>query len=278
MGKGLCLGLIAALILNVQSLDAQVPNFYRGPATAYSPLARAAFRALLSGPAFFFNPQADGGGDGGGSDGGSGDGSSSDGSSSDGSSSSDGADAAAAAAAVAAATAQAPSASDPTAQDIAATENNTQESPLDAIQAIATTDPRGGEELSPGSTNGGVVDSPGGVVAGPGGSVPAAGGSPPAAPVDVAINAVIVSGANSPWGAVQRAPGVRNVTVTGGIIALGKTPLPGEPPPGSPQPAWLRVVPDLRLLDGSVIPPIVPNIIDIRWLNCPIEVIENPGD
>jgi hypothetical protein len=149
---------------------------------------------------------------------------------------------------------------------------------LDAIQAIATTDPRGGEEVSPGSTNGGVVDSPGGVVGGPGGSVPPGRGSPPAAPVDVAINAVIVSGANSPWGAVQRAPGVRNVTVTGGIIALGKTPLPGEPPPGSPQPAWLRVVPDLRLLDGSVIPPVVPNIIDIRWLNCPIEVIENPAN
>jgi hypothetical protein len=94
----------------------------------------------------------------------------------------------------------------------------------------------------------------------------------------VAINAVVVSGANSPWGAVQRAPGVGNVTVTGGIIALGKTPLPGENPPGSPQPAWLRVIPDLRLLNGSVIPPVVPNIIDIRWLNCPIEVIENPAN
>ena len=129
-----------------------------------------------------------------------------------------------------------------------------------------------------GSTDGGVAGGPDGVVAGPGGFVPHAGGSPPSAPVDVAINAVIVSGANSPWGAVQRAPGVRNVTVTGGIIALGKTPLPGEPPPGSPQPAWLRVVPDLRLLDGTVIPPVVPNIIDIRWLNCPIEVIENPGN
>jgi hypothetical protein len=279
VGKELCLGLIVALILSARSLDAQVPNFYHGPAPAYLPLVRATFRALVSGPAFFFNPQADGGGDGGSGDGGSGDGSSSDGSSStDGSSSNDGADAAAAAAAVAAAVAQAPSASDPTAQDIAATENNTQESPLDAIQAIATTDPRGGEEVSPGSTIGGVVNGPSGVVGGPGGSIPPAGGSPPrAAPVDVAINAVIVSGANSPWGAVQRAPGVRNVTVTGGIIALGKTPLPGEPPPGSPQPAWLRVIPDLRLLDGSVIPPVVPNIIDIRWLNCPIEVIENPG-
>jgi hypothetical protein len=149
---------------------------------------------------------------------------------------------------------------------------------LAAIESIPTTDPRGGEVVAPDSTNGGVAGGPGDVVGGPVGSVPPAGGSPPAAPVDVAINAVIVSGANSPWGAVQRAPGVRNVIVTGGIIALGKTPLPGEPPPGSPQPAWLRVIPDLRLLDGSVIPPVVPNIIDIRWLNCPIEVIENPAN
>src|SRR5580704_7297027 len=134
MGKGLYLGLIAALILSARPLDAQVPNFYRGPASANSPLVRAAFRALLSGPAFFFNPQADGGGDGSGSDGGS----SGDGSGTDGSSSADGGDAAAAAAddaaAVDAAVAQAPSASDPTAQDITATENNNQESPLDAIQ------------------------------------------------------------------------------------------------------------------------------------------------
>jgi hypothetical protein len=49
MGKGLCLGLIAALILSARTLDAQLPNLSRGPA-AYSPLVRAAFRALVSGP------------------------------------------------------------------------------------------------------------------------------------------------------------------------------------------------------------------------------------
>jgi hypothetical protein len=86
---------------------------------------------------------------------------------------------------------------------------------------------------------------------------------------------VIVSGANSPWGAVQRGAGLRNITVTGGIVALGTTPLLGEPAPGSPQPGWLRVIPDPRLLGGSVIPPVVPNLIDIRWLNCPIQVIDN---
>jgi hypothetical protein len=78
-------------MLSARSLDAQVPNFYRRPVAAYSPLVRAAFRALLSGPAFFFNPQVDGGG----SDGGSSDGSNSDGTGA----SADGGDAAAAAAA-----------------------------------------------------------------------------------------------------------------------------------------------------------------------------------
>jgi hypothetical protein len=289
MRNGLCLGVIAALILSARSVDAQVSYFYRGPAPAYSVLLRAAFGALLSRPVFFA-PQTDGGGgdggggDGGGGDGGSdggGDGSSGDGSSSDGTGdSADGGDAAAAAAAAAAADAasaqDAPAVSDPTTDPTTtdAISVNPEESPLDAIQAIPTTDPRGGEEPTSGLSNGGVV---GGVVAEPGGSVSPTGGAP-SVPVDVEIDAVIVSGANSPWGAVQRAPGVRNITVVGGIIALGKTPLPGEPPPGSPQPAWLRVLPDLRLLNGSVIPPVVPNIIDIRWLNCPIEVIENPAD
>jgi len=272
MRNGLCLGVIAALILSARFVDAQVPYFYRGPAPAYSALVRAAFGALLSRPDFLFTPQADGGGsDGGGSDGSSGDGSSGDGTGD----SADGGDAAAAAAAAAAADAasaqDAPAVSDPTTDPttIDPISVSPEETPLDAIQAIPTTDPRGGEEPIPGSTNDDVL-------AGAGGSVFPAGGAP-SAPVDVEIDAVIVSGANSPWGAVQRAPGVRNVTVVGGIIALGKTPLPGEPPPGSPQPGWLRVVPDLRLLDGSVIPPVVPNIIDIRWLNCPIGVIENPA-
>ena len=138
-----------------------------------------------------------------------------------------------------------------------------------AIESLATTDPRGG--AAPESAIDGGVPPGTTVGAGPGTGVPAA-------PVDVPINAVIVSAANSPWGAVQRGSGVRNVIVSGGIIALGTTPLPAEPPPGSPQPAWLRVIPDPRLLDGSVIPPVVPNLIDIRWLNCPIKVVENPGN
>jgi hypothetical protein len=141
-----------------------------------------------------------------------------------------------------------------------------------AIQSEATTDPRDGAEPSS-FESGGVPGATGGSV----GPVPGA-APPPAVPVDIAINAVIVSGANSPWAAVQRGPGVRNITVNGGLIALGKTPLPSEPLPGGAQPAWLRVIPDPRLLDGSVIPPVVPNLIDIRWLNCPIKVIDSPSN
>ena len=90
--------------------------------------------------------------------------------------------------------------------------------------------------------------------------------------MDVAINAVIVSAPQSPWDAITKAPGVRNVIVTGGIIALGKTPIEGEIPGGGPQPSWLRLIPDLRLLNGSMIPPVVPNVIDIRIMNCPIKI------
>jgi hypothetical protein len=32
------------------------------------------------------------------------------------------------------------------------------------------------------------------------------------------------------------------------------------------------VDPNLRLLDASAIPPVVPNVIDIRIMNCPIKV------
>src|SRR5271166_1032858 len=72
---------------------------------------------------------------------------------------------------------------------------------LAAIMSIPTTDPRGGEDVAA-PVNSGI----------PGGAAPALGG-PGAAPVDVAINAVIVSAAQSPWDAIRRAPGVRNVIV-----------------------------------------------------------------
>jgi hypothetical protein len=103
----------------------------------------------------------------------------------------------------------------------------------------------------------------------------------PSVDVDVGINAVIVSGAPTPWEAVGKGPGVQNVSVTGGIVALGKTAL-AKPPPGvsvgtaDKPPAWLRLRPDLRYLNGSLFPPVVPNVIDIRTTSYTEEVIENP--
>jgi len=220
MRNGLCLGVITALILSARSVDAQVSYFYRGPAPAYSALVRAAFGALLSRPVFLFTPQADGGGsDGGGSDGSSGDSSSSDGTG-DSADSGDAAAAAAAEAADAAAAQDASAVSDPTTDPgIAPTTEEAMTPELSAIMSIPTTDPRDGEAPISGSTNGDVVG-------GAGGSVPPTGGAPPAAPVDLEIDAVIVSGANSPWGAVQRAPGVRNITVEEALSRWGRHPCP----------------------------------------------------
>jgi hypothetical protein len=100
--------------------------------------------------------------------------------------------------------------------------------------------------------------------------------------VDVGINAVIVSGARTPWEAIGKGPGVENVVVTGGIIALGETAF-GEPPPSvsvgtaDKPPRWLKFKPDLRYLNGSVFPPVVPNVIDIRTISNSEEVVENPS-
>jgi hypothetical protein len=87
----------------------------------------------------------------------------------------------------------------------------------------------------------------------------------------VRINAVIVTGAVTPWGCIRKAAGIRNVYVKGALIALGQTPLPGELPPGSPQPKWLHFAPDVRLERGEIFPPVVPNIIDVRIMYFPVE-------
>ena len=67
-------------------------------------------------------------------------------------------------------------------------------------------------------------------------TVPPKGPYLPTQPVDVEIHAVVVSAAQSPWDAVEKGPGVRNVIIVGGIVALGKAPIPGEIPGGGPQP------------------------------------------
>lgn len=96
-----------------------------------------------------------------------------------------------------------------------------------------------------------------------GGDNPTVPTPPPAAPLPPAtrrsIHAVIISGLSDPARVVNSA----NLTLTGGVIALGKDPSP----PSTPTSSWstgLRIVPDEALLTGAKIPPITPNIIDVR--------------
>jgi hypothetical protein len=198
MTKGLFLGLLAFLVFSfsTRALDAQVPSFYRAPAAAYEAFARVAVGRLVPAlfchdpgrffAAFALRPQAQDAG------GGSGDGGSTDGSSSDSSSADDGGDAAAAAAAADEATAAAEAVD---AEAVATTVENSPVSPLDAIQSQATTDPRGGWASSSFET--GFSAAP----AAAGSPVPlgVAGATPAAGPIDITINAVIVSGASSGW-------------------------------------------------------------------------------
>jgi hypothetical protein len=88
---------------------------------------------------------------------------------------------------------------------------------------------------------------------------PSAPSSPPATPtVSTNIHAVIISGLSDP-AKVITSP---NVTLTGGIVALGKSdtssPLSSSWSPG------MRILPDYDLLTGIKIPPVTPNIIDVR--------------
>jgi hypothetical protein len=158
-------------------------------------------------------------------------------------------------------------------------------SSLDNTEAdVPTNDPALGLR-GPGSSgaadveNGAAVDSVG--AASP--PVPALRGLVPGVGVDVAINAVIVSGARTPWEAIGRSSGVRNVIVTGGIIALGETALAKSAPgvtvgDAANPPEWLKFKPDLRYASGSVFPPVVPNVIDIRTISNSEDVIENPSN
>jgi hypothetical protein len=253
--------------------------------------------------ALFFNPQADGGGSGDGGSGGDGS-SGSDGSSGDGTGDagpgSSSADGVGASDNTGASDETGPSdnsdpdadPTDPTALTDPTNQNAVNTLDNFAVQQAhdAVTTPWGGvpERLAsgsvdetganpvPGSPEPGIPGGPGATPGSPGApgrpnSPPGGTGPlPPTAPgQDVAINAVIVSGAESPWDAISKVPGVRNVTVTGGVIALGGTPeLTGTG-------TFFQVFPDRRLLNGSVIPPVVPNVIDIRIMNCPIEVADD---
>ena len=259
---------ILALVLGARSLEAQVPFQYRGD---YSALSRAAGRALQNAVGFFapsriFAPLADGGGDGGGGDGsGSGDGGGS-GDGSGGGGGDGGGDGSSSADAGGAGDGSSPGADGVGADGATGDPSDpgaTAETSVDASTVtpdVPTDNPtmslRGGE--APSGIDSGAFALP---------SAP----FPPGLPVgtggvaqDVAIHAVIISGIHSPWNAISRAPGVRNLTVTGGLVTLGRTWRPGETVASGSPPTFLKIIPDPKLLNGSIIPPVVPNVIDVR--------------
>ena len=128
---------------------------------------------------------------------------------------------------------------------------------------------------------------PGGRSVASGGDTPPGGGavitqsptgpsSPPVAPI-VHIHAIIVSGLSDP-AKVIISP---NVTLTGGIVALGKastsSSLSSSWSPGT------RILPDYDLLTGTKIPPVTPNIIDVRIVRQQVtadfpSASQKPGD
>jgi hypothetical protein len=301
--RGRVFGLIAVLILGVPSIEAQVPG--SGSSSSGLDLVQKTYQLLCAlsgkfaehfGATFSFIPRADGGdgsgGDGSGGDGTGGDGSGGDGTGDSGDGNGDG---------PSGDTGGVGSQGDPGSQgdqgdpgeqgdpanDVGALPNDAQ-APADpaalaipsdpsSVGDIATNDPALGLR-GPGSPGFGDIDNE------PGRIIPVFSGGPiPVVAVDVGINAVIISGAPTPWEAIGKGPGVQNVFVTGGIIALGQTAL-AKPPLGvavgtadSP-PAWLRLKPDFRYLNGSLFPPVVPNVIDIRTISYTEQAIENPSE
>jgi hypothetical protein len=282
------IGLVAILILFVRSVETETPCLGWG----LSPnLFRTTYRALVSAFSWrvagslkvprFFAPQADGGGDGGGGDGGGGDGG--DGSGGDGGAGDSGGDGDAA-------TGNAGAVGDPgdpgnsdNATDTSPASDPTDPSTVSAIDNtvpdVPTNDPALGLR-GPGSPGAGTADRVAAVDAFALEPPRTTSNPIPGAGANVGINAVIVSGAQTPWAAVGKGPGVQNVTVTGGIIALGEaaTFKPASVGAADSPPEWLRLRPDWRYLNGSVFPPVVPNMIDIRTISNTEEVIENPSN
>jgi hypothetical protein len=301
--RGYTLGVIAVLILGGRSVEAQVCSCGSNPSCSvlFQNTSRSLFCALFGQvfqhleKTFLFVPLADGGdggGDGGGGDGGGGDGGDggagatgdgdsgdSDGPSGDTGSVGDPGDQGDQGNTDNSAPSDPSTVSDPTTDPA---NENAALSPTAPTATVDTT--QTSPNFGPGSPGGagantGVISriEPGGVIPSqlPGGSVPGGAG------LDVSINAVIVSGAPTPWEAIGKVPGVRNVLMTGGIVALGEAPLANplaDVTVGSPfiPPSWLKFKPDLRYLNGSIFPPVVPNVIDIRIISYTQEVIENP--
>ena len=305
MRKQLCLGLLAALILGARSLDAQRTDPNPGSLPAYSGLVREVFCSLVQAAyrenlqryalPFFSHPEAEGGGDGG--DGGSGTGG--DGSAGGSDSGGNGSDASGSSGS--ASDSNGPSDngdpdSDPAPSDVAPPATDpTDPTNMDAFshQAYdAVANPFGGDfptEVSPtgpGNTlivSGAAAAEPGspsgpgapesGLPGGPG-SAASPGGEPDVVPPPppppatsnasqprAQIHAVIVSGLADPSQVLRG-----NVNLTCGIVALG-TPDPTAPQtPGRWDPN-VKITPDPELLNGHKIPPLVPNIIDVRIMH-----------
>jgi hypothetical protein len=285
-------GLIAVLILVVRSTEAQIPG--SGSNSSCLDFVQKTYQIILGalsekafehfGETFPFIPRADGG-DGSGGDGSGGDGT---GDSGDGNGDGPSGD-----------TGAVGNEGDPGSQgdqgnqgdqgdpgeqgDPAQTDPTTDPANLSTVanpNDVPTDDPALGLR-GPGSPGAGFFPD-GETFNSPGAILPLLpGGSAPGVGEDVGINAVIVSGAPTPWDAIGKGPGVRFVTVTGGIIALGKVPL-NKPSAGisvgtkDNPPVWLQLKPDLRYLNGSAIPPIVPNVIDIRIISFTEQATENP--
>jgi len=76
----------------------------------------------------------------------------------------------------------------------------------------------------------------------------------------VAINALVVGGSSDPWTMVD-ASLVDAMTVNGGVAGVGTSTLPRTGSNPSPS---LTIQPDLGFLSGSKIPPLTPNVFDIR--------------
>jgi hypothetical protein len=72
------------------------------------------------------------------------------------------------------------------------------------------------------------------------------------------IHAVIISGLSDPAKVIASS----NVTLIGGIVALGK--LNSSSSVSSAWSPGLRILPDYDLLTGTKIPPVTPNILDVR--------------
>ena len=94
----------------------------------------------------------------------------------------------------------------------------------------------------------------------------------PPSPGQTNIHAIIISGLSDP-AKVIASP---NVTLTGGLVALGKGNVAG-----GTVPTWspgLRILPDYGLLMGTKIPPVTPNIIDVRIVRQQVQAdFPSPG-